>query len=310
MIEASPRGRSWRVSSRRSARRRSTCPGSRWRRCCWSGMLERDPWGIRLSVLPRLLLESSLWAVPLLTLGIAAVEARPAVGGGGPLGSLPWQARLTLSIGAGVYEELLFRLILITAAHFVLADLLRVGRRAAGVLAACLSPGLYAPPDPGLVERGGGAPVFYTAAGSLSRRDLPHPGFGIAVRALRSTTSWSWWLPKDKTVLSVDGPDRVGRMPLGCHGWSRGDGRRGTGSLVVAAVSRPDRAGRTVADGARFRGRRVVRDGVVGGIRRCEHRTDGGSGVTRVADEFRSAGFDLTLRHVQLFDCFRRSGAT
>ena len=101
-------------------------------------MLERDPWGIRLSVLPRLLLESSLWAVPLLTLGIAAVEARPAVGGGGPLGSLPWQARLTLSIGAGVYEELLFRLILITAAHFVLADLLRVGRRAAGVLAVCL----------------------------------------------------------------------------------------------------------------------------------------------------------------------------
>ncbi len=39
----------------------------------------------------------------------------------------------------------------------------------------------------------------------------------------------------------------------------------------------------------------------------CEHRTDGRAypGVTRVADEFRSAGFDLTLRHVQLFDCYR-----
>ena len=27
--------------------------------------------------------------------------------------------------------------------------------------------------------------------------------------------------------------------------------------------------------------------------------------VQRVQDEFRQAGFDLTLRHVQLFDCYR-----
>jgi hypothetical protein len=39
----------------------------------------------------------------------------------------------------------------------------------------------------------------------------------------------------------------------------------------------------------------------------CEHHADGRPfpSVQRVKDEFRSAGFDLALRHVQLFDCYR-----
>ena len=39
----------------------------------------------------------------------------------------------------------------------------------------------------------------------------------------------------------------------------------------------------------------------------CEHHTDGRvyPTVARVRDEFTKAGFELSLRHVQLFDCHR-----
>jgi hypothetical protein len=39
----------------------------------------------------------------------------------------------------------------------------------------------------------------------------------------------------------------------------------------------------------------------------CLRHTDGRwyPGVSRVAAEFKSAGFDLSVRHIQLFDCFR-----
>lgn len=38
----------------------------------------------------------------------------------------------------------------------------------------------------------------------------------------------------------------------------------------------------------------------------CEHHTGRFfPSVSRCQDEFRSAGFDLSLKHIQLFDCFR-----
>ena len=39
----------------------------------------------------------------------------------------------------------------------------------------------------------------------------------------------------------------------------------------------------------------------------CKHLADGRPypDVSRVRDEFRRAGYELTLRHVQLFDCYR-----
>ncbi|MFN0132988.1 MAG: hypothetical protein ACKVW3_10750 [Phycisphaerales bacterium] len=39
----------------------------------------------------------------------------------------------------------------------------------------------------------------------------------------------------------------------------------------------------------------------------CKHHADGRAfpGVERVGQEFRAAGFGFTIRHVQLFDCYR-----
>jgi hypothetical protein len=43
------------------------------------------------------------------------VVGAPAIIGASPIASLGWPSRLMLSLGAGIYEELLFRVILVTA---------------------------------------------------------------------------------------------------------------------------------------------------------------------------------------------------
>ncbi len=110
-----------------------------------------DRWRIRPGVLGGMTLESLAWTMPLLVLAaihsnaaehVAAAAPDPAAG----LASLQWQARLTIAIGAGLYEEMLFRLVLIALLHTVFADLLRLGQGAAAALAvagAAVAFGLY-----------------------------------------------------------------------------------------------------------------------------------------------------------------------
>jgi membrane protease YdiL (CAAX protease family) len=56
-----------------------------------------------------------------------------------PVDQLGWWTRLIVSIGAGLYEELLFRVILVTGLVFVGERLLRWRRRTAGVWAVVIS---------------------------------------------------------------------------------------------------------------------------------------------------------------------------
>ena len=88
-------------------------------------LLKSHPWRIRPGVLLRMAGESLVWTVPLLALSVVlfsptALAARES----GSLWDLPWFSRLIISIGAGLYEEMLFRLILITLLHALLVDLL------------------------------------------------------------------------------------------------------------------------------------------------------------------------------------------
>lgn len=118
-----------------------------------------DRWRVRPSVLVIMLGESVAWMAPLLVLGLVMYSGqtvRPVVGDTGVLGaglagglgsgaaSLAWQARLTLAIGAGIYEELLFRLILVSALHLLFVDLMRVKQGAGTGIAAVLSAVLFA----------------------------------------------------------------------------------------------------------------------------------------------------------------------
>ena len=89
-------------------------------------LARKDPWKLEPGLYAGMLGESLLWTMPLLLLaalltsGPMMVAARTI-----PAGSaLPWPTQAVLSVGAGVYEELLFRLILITVLNIMLVDVL------------------------------------------------------------------------------------------------------------------------------------------------------------------------------------------
>jgi hypothetical protein len=71
------------------------------------------------------------------SLHLLMIGAAQAGGGGvGGIASLSWPARLMLSLGAGLYEELLFRVLLVGALAAGARTLLGLGRRGAGIFAA------------------------------------------------------------------------------------------------------------------------------------------------------------------------------
>lgn len=103
---------------------------------------------IQGKVLLGMTAESFLWTMPMVVLGVIAGTApllqTQAIEAAGvspdqALQALSWPARLTLAIGAGLYEELLFRLLLITVIHAILVDAFRVHETAASVVAVVAS---------------------------------------------------------------------------------------------------------------------------------------------------------------------------
>ena len=159
-------------------------------------VLTGDRWRVRPGVLAGMLLESAAWMLPLLVMGavhlraIAASRAGtdPAGAGlveaGAALDDLSWQARLTIAVGAGLYEEMLFRLVTIALFHFVLADLLRAARPTADVVAvaaAAVAFALYH--DTALSAGGTNWPqlAFLTVAGAYLGTVYFVRGLGIVV---------------------------------------------------------------------------------------------------------------------------------
>lgn len=151
-------------------------------------VLSRQPWRVKPGVLLGMAVESSALAIPLIVLAAmmtpqiaaalqASVQEGQALTTGG-VTQLGWPARATISLGAGLYEELLFRMIGIAALHFVLSDLLRVPERWGTVLAvvgSALAFALYHQ-IPSL-EIG----VFYFLAGAYFGLLYVVRGFGIVV---------------------------------------------------------------------------------------------------------------------------------
>lgn len=161
-------------------------------------LLSRDPWRVRPGVLGGMLLESALWALPLLVLGqmvqrisgepLSANAAVAVAPDGRILEQAPMLAKLTLAVGAGVYEELLFRLFGIAALHFVLVDLLRMKDRPGTVVAVVLSAVAFALyHDAAFLSGFGGLDLqrmlFLTVAGAYLGGVFVLRGFGIVVAA-------------------------------------------------------------------------------------------------------------------------------
>ncbi len=91
-------------------------------------ILERDRWRIRPIVLTTMAMESVVWTLPLLVFAILFQPGTPAARTASDLLTLPWPARLTISIGAGLYEELLFRMVGMALIHSLVVFALKHAR--------------------------------------------------------------------------------------------------------------------------------------------------------------------------------------
>lgn len=153
-------------------------------------LARKDAWRLRLGVIPGMAVESAAWAIPLLLIA-ALLSATPAVRAavqtaeeGVPLAELPLQSRIALSIGAGLYEELLFRLLGVSALAFALRHVFRMSDTLAAGLAigiAALAFTFYHQPVEGVVPLA--RRLIYFVAGCFLGLLFVLRGFGIVVGA-------------------------------------------------------------------------------------------------------------------------------
>lgn len=155
-------------------------------------LFRRDPLSVKFRVIVGMFAEAMLWTIPLWVFSLLVplhpngIGPPAAAGAGLDLMSLSWQARVTLSTGAGLYEELLFRLVLVTIAHFVIVDILRQSSSTGYVVAVIISALAFAFYHNITLPSGGvhlGLILFYVLAGGYFAVLMVLRGFGIVAMA-------------------------------------------------------------------------------------------------------------------------------
>lgn len=108
-------------------------------------LVRRDPWRFDLRLYGLMWIESILLAIPLFVLLLMLARQTP------PQNmaltqttqqvteQMSWQAQIVFGIGAGIYEELLFRLIAIAFIHMIVVDVLALDKTAGAIAAIGLS---------------------------------------------------------------------------------------------------------------------------------------------------------------------------
>ncbi|MBU3729756.1 MAG: CPBP family intramembrane metalloprotease, partial [Phycisphaerales bacterium] len=163
-------------------------------------LLSRRPWSLHLPTVGLMAVESALAALPLAVFAqaiarsgaawesmgaFAWAQASPAAAVAGPeaLGAL---GKVSLAIGAGIYEELIFRMALISLLHTLFVDAMRIGERWGIGISIAISAALFAAYHP-LGAAGGGIDwsraTFFAGAGAYFGVLYVMRGFGIAVGA-------------------------------------------------------------------------------------------------------------------------------
>jgi membrane protease YdiL (CAAX protease family) len=152
----------------------------------WHVMV-RDRWTIDWRTLGGMAAESVAWNMPLLVLAAAMNHARSMAGlyalaaDATSFETLPTGARLTIAVGAGLYEEMLFRLVGLALLHFILVDLIGMSARwgfAIAILLTSLAFAVYH--QPRLPEQWP-LLLFATTAGIYFGTVYVMRGFGIVV---------------------------------------------------------------------------------------------------------------------------------
>ncbi len=163
-------------------------------------LLSRRPWSLDLPTLGLMVVESAAAALPLAVFAqviarsdaawasmgaMALAQASPGAEAAGPeaLGVL---GKVSLAIGAGIYEELIFRMALISLLHTLFVDAMRMDERWGIGLAVAVSAALFAIYHPLGAADGGidwSRATFFTGAGAYFGVLYVMRGFGIAVGA-------------------------------------------------------------------------------------------------------------------------------
>ena len=140
-----------------------------------------NKWTIKLRVIAFMAVESVAFAIPLLLFG-AVLGGYAATATSSPINTLGIFEKIAVSIGAGLYEELLFRMILIAGIHTIVCTVFKRSHLAGlgvGVVVSAILFALYHDlPDEGSFSRI--VPLFFFTAGIYLGFLYVIRGFGIA----------------------------------------------------------------------------------------------------------------------------------
>ncbi|MSR44473.1 MAG: CPBP family intramembrane metalloprotease [Phycisphaerales bacterium] len=146
-------------------------------------ILLRKPWTIHLPTVAGMIAESVLFALPLLVIAQlvsrAFVPAAPE-----SITELGTFGRVAMSIGAGLYEELIFRMVVLSLLHSVCADLFQMSQRWGIAIAVVVSAVLFALYHPLHTSSGTldlRRATFFVVAGLFFGVLFVVRGFGIVV---------------------------------------------------------------------------------------------------------------------------------
>jgi hypothetical protein len=148
-------------------------------------LLNRDPWQVNFGTIGTMAIEAIALTLPLLVLGqLIARAASPLFAGPDQFDSLDAVSRLTISVGAGLYEELLFRMLLIALLHTVMVDMIGASHQLGLTLAVVVSAAAFTWYHP-LADASGRLSTpklaFYFLAGLYFGAIFALRGFGIVV---------------------------------------------------------------------------------------------------------------------------------
>lgn len=156
-------------------------------------VLTRDPWKVKPRIIGGMWIESLIWTVPLLVLGqllfrLLLGDPAPAASAS-EIASHSLGARATISIGAGLYEELLFRMLAIAVIHLLLVDVGGLKSSTGTIAAVVISSAMFAVyHDVGVLPSRGGPTsvqwpelIFFFAAGVYFGALYIVRGFGIVI---------------------------------------------------------------------------------------------------------------------------------
>lgn len=162
-------------------------------------ILTRDPWRVRPRVVWMMGLESLVWTPPVLVLGqvlykllSGSLGAQPPITAGlevlasaEAFADRPLMARMAIAVGAGLYEEMLFRMVGIALFHLILVDLIGLGSRKGTVLSVVFASIAFAAYHDVGAGAGGGVrwadAAFYVFAGLYFGLVYVWRGFGVVV---------------------------------------------------------------------------------------------------------------------------------